>query len=206
MTAAAGVSLFHVTHGMALAFRTGNKKFAVAIGAFVHFQMEFVAEKGIGSKGNILNCMAFGAILLDGEGSIPIVAGTARRPLLHLAHGNMRVAWRRLEKLVVAIATTIHAEMEVVTENDGAELGDLNRYFLDQMAFDALIKTECLGFVVTDTAGFPLLHLGHCHRRRICCYGKYGFMTNGAVAAQLFQVKIVIKNYLAAFSVLKVTI
>lgn len=109
----------------------------------------------------------------------------------------MRVAWCRLKKFIVAIATTIHAEMEVVAEHKGAKLGDLNRYFLDQMAFDAFTKAECPGLVMTGTARFSLFHFGHCHRRHICCYGKYGLMASGAVAAQLFQVEIVIKNHLA---------
>lgn len=93
MAGAARFSLFHVGHGGLQRPGLIREDLGVAVGAFIHAEMEVVAEcrvSGIGLEGygaGLEALVALVAIAGYGECLLIVMTGAARFTLFHLGHG-----------------------------------------------------------------------------------------------------------------------
>lgn len=100
-----------------------------------------------------------------------------------------------LEELGMTVQTGKNGEMELVAEENRAESGNLDRNLFGQMAKTALIKTKRRDLVVTLPAGLALLHLSHRKRRVFLPDLEENIMTESAVTAEFFQVRVMREWY-----------
>lgn len=125
--------------------------------------MELVAEKGLSGLPHIegdLNggSMAFVAVPLDREAYTPVVAGTARFPLLHVGHFPTLVVRTGNEQFAVAVGAAVHLQVLVVAEARIVGHGDVP----DRMALAAVPRDrESRLAIVAGAARLPLFHLRH---------------------------------------------
>lgn len=157
--------------------------------------MEGVAERVCSGKRNIPDRMASDAITLDREACLAVVTGAARLALFHLFHGDMRVfTGLGIKKLVVAISTGIKAQMELMVKKNGPEIGNIDRYLIDNMAPHALRNMKSTGLVVTVAAGLAFFHFGHRNNRNLLADLIKGAMAYRAIVCQLLYMNIVIED------------
>lgn len=198
VTSATRLPVLHLGHRMALPVRPCNKKPRMAIAALEHFQMKVVTEKGLGWEVQVLHAVALCAVLLDGESGTPVMAGAAGHPTLHLLHGHVRVAGTGLEYLVVALRTAVHPEVKFVAEDNGAEIGYIDRDFLNDVTAGAFGERKGACVAVACAAGLlVLLHLGHGDRGIFLYYVENCVVALGAVFGKFAQVNVMVEEYLS---------
>jgi len=186
MATTAGEAGIHIPHQVSFAVRTGNKEFTVAAAALIpRVQMELVTEEGVGIETYILDHMALCATAGYGECRLAVVTTAAGEPTLHLFHGDMGVAAIRPEELCMTVGAGKRGKMEFMAENNRTEIGDFDRDFFGPVAGCTLVQTEGTHLVVTQSAGFAGLHLGHGDRRILAANGKHGIVTYSAVVTEL---------------------
>src|SRR6185369_589167 len=120
--AAGFTTLIHVAHlGLE---RTGleGEDLGVAVGTFVHAQVEIMAEGCITCLGleenvaRLVPLVALVALSGCGEGVLAVVAGAARFALLHTRHGRLGGAGLVLEYFGVTVRALEHPDMDLVAE------------------------------------------------------------------------------------------
>jgi hypothetical protein len=113
VTGTAGQPLLHLLHGIGFSLGAGGKQLVVTVIAFVHAQMDFVAEIHFPGTGNIKNYV-FGADVAsvaapgNAEGNIGIVTGAAGTVLFHLTHTIPAAPLPPGKYATVAIYADIH--------------------------------------------------------------------------------------------------
>lgn len=162
MASTARTPLFHISHGGTLTLFTGFKYAVVTFNAFEHTGMHRMTE---GCAAGLLELendvyggfMTGAAITLDTECGRAIVAGTARCPLLHLAHGIAFIVRPGIKQFIMAISAGIHGKVFVMVEAGVVR----KQNFLDRMTFAARLDTKNRLAIMTGAARFALLHVTH---------------------------------------------
>jgi len=186
MATTAGEAGIHIPHQVAFAVRTGNKEFAVAAAALIpRVQVELVTEEGVRIETYILDRMALRATAGYGECRLAVVTTAAGESVLHLFHGDMGVAAISTEELCMTVGAGKSGKMEFMAENNRTEIGDFDRDFFGPVAGCTLVQTEGTHLVVTQSAGFAGLHLGHGNRWILAADGKHGIVADSAVVTEL---------------------
>ncbi len=170
---AAGFTLVHVAHGCFERAGFEREDLGVAVGAFVHAEVEFVAEVGLApislkeNVGRLVTFVAFVALAGDSKGVLAIVAGAARLAFLHAGHGRFECACFIGEGFCMAVRAFKHADMNLVAENRISHTFEFEGYFawLHPFMAVATVAGNSKGFlaIMTGAAGLPFFHLGHGH-------------------------------------------
>jgi len=134
--------------------------------------------------------MTLGAAPGNIERSFAVMTATARQPLLHLLHVNVRVGSVSLEELGMTIRAAEKGKVEFMAEHYQAEIRNPYRDLFCQMAGTALGEPKSTNLVVTQTAGLSLFHLRHSHRRILFADLEERIMAESTVVPQLFQMRI----------------
>lgn len=143
----------------------------MAVGAFVHAEVEIMTEGGLASlclENDISRFVAFVtlvALTLYGEGILAVMAGAAGFAGFHCCHGCLGGASLVREGFCMAVRAFEHADMDLVAENSVSCTlyleGDLT-WFHPFMAVAAVAGNgEGFLVVMAGAAGLPLFHLRH---------------------------------------------
>jgi len=166
-----GFPFVHIAHfGLECACFV-RKGLGVAVSAFVHAEVEFMAEIGFASLGleyNVPRFVAFVALValtFYRERVFTIVAGAAGFAALHASHGCLKRAGLVLEGLGVAVRAFEHADMHLMTEDSICYTFELESYFTRFHPFVAVaaVAGNCKRHlaVMTGSAGLAFFHLNH---------------------------------------------
>lgn len=134
--------------------------------------------------------MTLGAAPGNIERSFAVMTASARQPLLHLLHVNVRVGSVRLEEPGMTIRAAEKGKVEFVAEHYRAEIRNPYRDLFCQMAGTALGEPKSTNLVVTQTAGLSFLHFSHSHWRILFADLEERIMAESTVVPQLFQMRI----------------
>jgi len=166
-------SLFHLRHGEVFCSRLEGEQFGVAVGAFIHAKVEFMAEFGISGFGLESNVtwfetgMAFFAVATGGKCIFAVVASAARFAFVHITHGEMLCSGFEWEDLGVAVFTAVNAGVESVAECCAADSLGFEGDILWCHSLVTLAAVTCyregLCAVMAGAAGLSFFHLRHCY-------------------------------------------
>ncbi len=177
MTGAAGLSFHHGPHAEMFGAMFEREEFGVALGAFVHPQVNLVAENSrsnsaVGKyEGHIagdIACMTLGALSGHGKGVLAVVTGAASAATFHGSHGDLkRSVFEGEEFRMTDVTFVIHPQVDLVTEEGrGSLLAGYGKGYL--FRGHPFVTTTAVGrhgkgalAVMADAAFLPLLHLGH---------------------------------------------
>lgn len=166
-------SLFHLRHGEVLCSCLEGEQFCVAVVAFIHAEVEFMAESGVsgfGLEGNVTGFeagMAFFAVATGGKRIFAVVASAARFAFIHITHSEMLCPGFEWENLGVAVFAAVNAGVEIVAEGCSADSlgceGDI--FWCHSLVTFAAVTgyREDLGTVMAGAAGLSFFHLRHGH-------------------------------------------
>ena len=174
MTGATGLAGGHVRHAEALGTGLVGKDLGVAVGTFVHFQVELVTEgriSGLDLEGDLPRghpLVATTAVAGHCESLLVVVAGATGPPLFHFCHSDAtNLATEGLASVAAAALAAGFGNMEFVAEGDVGSTLDLavgDWSGLALVAADAglvIRNAEGLDPGMACAAGFSLFHLSH---------------------------------------------
>lgn len=163
--------LFHLRHGEVFSSRLEGEQFSVAVGAFIHAEVEFMTEFGVAGFGFESNItwfeasMAFITVATGGKCIFAVVTTAARFSSIHITHGGMFCPCFEWENLGVAGFTAVNACVESVAEGCVADSLCFEGNFFrchSLVTFTAVTSySEGLGTVMASTASFASFHLCH---------------------------------------------
>jgi len=171
VTGTARFASLHAPHADVLYTRLEGEYLGVTVGAFVHAEMEFMAELGFtricleGDGAGFEAVVALVAVSADGKRILAVMTGTTGIPLVHLAHGEMLGSCLVGECLGMAVLATVHARVDFMTEVHAGNPLDLEG---DVLGFHALMAAAAAagdgeGFlaVMAGTTSLSFFHLRH---------------------------------------------
>lgn len=170
MACTAGFARLHIRHLVALGRNAGGKNAVVAVSAFIHAGMVFMAEIGRTGfrhlEGNLYGrFMTFVTVTLDRETGDPFVAGSARLTFFHINHGAPLVVRSGGKKHFVTVTALVHLKMFCVAEKGIIHEGNI----LHRMTLAAIRRSSKSSFpLMTGTTGFTFFHLRH--REALACH------------------------------------
>ncbi len=205
VTGAAGFPLLHPPHADMLHTSLEGEDLGVAVGAFVHAEMELVAEFDVppvgleGYHARLEPLVAAVAVAGDGGCILAVVAGAAGFALLHVGHGEAAAYPFVGEDFGMAGgALVIHVEMKLVAEDRVVDPLGLEHHLFRLHSFVAgaavLFHGECALAVMTGAARLSLLHFRHGDRFAVGDYD-LAVVAALALAAGLGDMSVVAENH-----------